>query len=291
MPIVSSQPTNTHSPLLSASEPRRYASVEEEEVSVEWNDIDSSKYEILNRSADFSVEFDAHRGYRATQIRWLSRSRPHMRAFHASWICFFTSFFVQFSHAPLLPEIQRSLGLTTSDLWWTNCWMMIGGIPMRFLLGPLCDKYGARSTMITTVALAAIPVAATGLVFDLKNLTIARFFLGAMDSFVPGQYWITCMFVREVGGMAMAIAGGLGATGAGWTQIVTGTILFPLIRYHVGGDSDLAWRLALLFPACLALVVSFYFYHYSDDCPLGNFTEVKRAGLMVSLVIIPENVD
>jgi NNP family nitrate/nitrite transporter-like MFS transporter len=31
----------------------------------------------------------------------------------------------------------------------------------------------------------------------------------------------------------------------------------------------------------LALVVAYYFNHYSDDCPLGSFQEVKKAGLMM----------
>ena len=87
--------------------------------------------------------------------------------------------------------------------------------------------------------------------------------------------------IREVGGMAMAVAGGLGASGAGFTQVFTGSLLFSLLRYNLSGDSDLAWRLALLVPALFALVVALYFYEYSDDCPLGNFTEVKRAGLMM----------
>jgi len=244
---------------------------------------DASREELLAQADNFTLPFDAERGYRGIGLKFFSFSRPHMRAFHASWMCYFTSFFVQFSQAPLLPEIKESLNLSKSDLWWTNCWMMLGGVPMRFLLGPLCDKYGARSTMTLVVALAAIPAALTGLVAtDLTTLTVARLLLGAMDSFVPQQFWITCMFVREVGGTAMAITGGLGAVGSGCVQLVTGSLLFPFVRaYLTDGDSDLAWRLTLLVPALLALVVAWFFYSYSDDCPLGNYGDVKKAGLMI----------
>lgn len=249
----------------------------------DWDQVlDAKKYSLLARSERFHIPFDPDRGYRGTALRYTSFARPHMRAFHASWICFFTSFFVQFSPAPLLPEIQRSLSLSRSDVWWTNACMMMGGIPMRFLLGPLCDQYGARTVMVTTVALVALPSALTGVVaVNLTSLTLIRTVLGAMDSFVPGQYWITCQFVREVGGTAMALAGGLGATGAGVTQLVTGSLVFPALRVWFDGDSDLAWRWSLVIPAILALFVAAFFYEFSDDCPLGNFTEVKQAGLMM----------
>jgi nitrate/nitrite transporter NarK len=38
--------------------------------------------------------------------------------------------------------------------------------------------------------------------------------MGAMDTFVPGQYWTTCHFTRQVVGTAIAISGGWGASGA-----------------------------------------------------------------------------
>lgn len=242
----------------------------------------AAKLALLRKAAEFTIDYDADRGYRGTELKLATWDRPHMRAFHASWICFFTSYLVQFAQAPLLPEISKSLNLTKADIWWTNIWMMVGGIPVRFALGPLCDKYGARSIMTIMLAAAAVPTALTGLVaVDRRSLTFVRTVLGAMDTFVPGQYWITCQFVRDVGGTAMALASGLGASGSGFTQLITGSIIFPILRHFLNGDSDAAWRWSLTVPAVLALVVAYYFYHYSDDCPLGNFEEVKKAGLMM----------
>jgi Major Facilitator Superfamily len=180
----------------------------------DWDDLDRSKEELLAKSLLFDIAYDADRGFRGTELKFCSFTRPHMRAFHASWICFFTSFFVQFSAAPLLHDIQKSLKLSKADIWWSNLWFQVGGIPARFLLGPLCDKYGARSTMTVLLGLAAIPSALTGLLStNLTTLTVMRTAVGAMDTFVPCQYWIVSFFVREVGGTAMAIAGGLGASG------------------------------------------------------------------------------
>lgn len=244
--------------------------------------VDNAKYELLAKANQFTLSIDPDRGYRGTQLDFWRFDRPHMRAFHASWACQFASSFGMFSQAPLLAEIQHSLHLSKSDIWWTNLWMMIGGIPVRFLLGATCDSEGARTTMTYVVAGSAIPCILTGFIAtNLTRLTIARTFLGALDAFVPGQYWITSMFVREVSGTAMAITGGLGASGSGITQLVMGSFVFPLMLNLTHGDKEWAWRWALVVPAALALLVSWFFYHNSDDCPLGQVTEVKKAGLMI----------
>ena len=247
--------------------------------------VHGAQKRLLDKAQDFSLDYDSNRGYRSTALQFTSFARPHMRAFHASWICYFTTFFVQFSQASLFPEIQRSLHLTKAQIWRTNVWMMVGGIPMRFLLGALCDQYGARTVMTATVAAVALPAVATGLwATSATSLTWCRFLLGGMDSFVPGQYWITCHFVREVAGTAMAMAGGLGAAGSGVAQLVTGSVLFPLLRSYVTAgddDSEQAWRLALILPAMAAFGVAYFFFWYADDCPLGNLSEVKKAGLLM----------
>lgn len=241
-----------------------------------------SQERLLERASRLiTLPHDVDRAYRGKELRLLSFARPHMRAFHGSWICFFLSFFVQFALAPLLPEIQTSLSLTKADIWLTNIWSMVGGVFLRFMLGPLCDKYGARIIMTSLLAGCAIPCMLTGLVETLRGLILVRLIMGAMDTFVPGQYWITCMFVREVGGTAMAISGGWGAAGSGVVQLMVGTLIFPLCAYLAGGDTDLAWRLSLVFPALLALLAAWFFFFFSDDCPLGNYAEVKKAGLMM----------
>ena len=152
---------------------------------------------------------------------------------------------------------------------------------MRFLLGPLSDKYGPRLTVTILLCAIAVPCALSGLVTTLEGLLIVRLVIGALDTSVPCQHWITCHFVREISGTAMALTSGLGATGAGVVQIVVGSILFSLMLYLTGNNADLAWRLALIVPALLALATAAFFFWYSEDCPLGNYTEVKNAGLMM----------
>jgi NNP family nitrate/nitrite transporter-like MFS transporter len=58
-----------------------------------------------------------------------------------------------------------------------------------------------------------------------------------------------------------------------------GTMVYPALERYFG-NADTAWRVALLFPALVAMCVAYFFNRYSDDCPLGNYAQVQRAGLM-----------
>mmetsp|Transcript_30756 Transcript_30756/g.47162 ORF Transcript_30756/g.47162 Transcript_30756/m.47162 type:complete len:511 (-) Transcript_30756:92-1624(-) len=239
-----------------------------------------SSVRLLKKAESFTLPHNVDRGYRGTELKLLSFARPHMRAFHGSWMCFFASFFLQFAMAPILPDIMRSLSLTKSEIWLTNVWSVVGGVPMRFVMGPLCDYHGGRTVMTSILAFSAIPCLLSGLAFNLGTLSFLRFIIGSFDTFVPGQYWITCHFVREVGGTAMAISSGWGAMGSATTQLVVGSVIFPLC-WFMSGSPDIAWRISMIVPAAFAISVATFFYLYSDDCPLGNFREVKKAGLML----------
>ena len=244
-------------------------------------DEEEAKVNLLRRVDLFTLSYNVQKGYRGTELRLTSFARPHMRAFHASWCCLFVSFFTQFAMAPLLPIISKSLHLSKKEVWQGNLAMMVGGIPMRLMIGPLVEKYGGRGAMTMIVAFSGIVCGLSGFVVDATTLSLVRFALGAMDTFVPCQFWITCLFVREVAATAMAIAGGLGSVGSAFTQVVLGTAFFPSLTYVLHGDEDLAWRLTLIVPAIVSVATGWFFSQYSDDCPLGNFQEVKRAGLMV----------
>ncbi|KAG7358794.1 high affinity nitrate/nitrite transporter transmembrane protein [Nitzschia inconspicua] len=236
---------------------------------------------LLGRTDNFDLPNCPERGFRATTFSVFSMSRPYMRAMHASWICFFASYSVQFAMAPLLPQLELSLNLSKQDIWLSNVWMVVGGIPMRFILGPLCDTHGPRFVMCVMLLACAIPCALSGLlIFNLPSLLFVRFIIGSMDAFVPSQCWITTMFVRECTGTIMAIVAGLGASGSAFSQLLVG-FLFDGWSEWTNGDDDLAWKLTLIFPAAFAFFVATWAYLNSDDCPLGNFLDVKRAGLML----------
>ena len=157
----------------------------------------------------YDVRVDRSQHDKAIEIRLCQIKRPHMRAFHASWISFFTAFFLWFAVTPLLGEIKDTLVLSKEQVWTSSLCGTAGTILMRLVLGPLCDKYGARLCMASILLVSAIPCAMTGLVESAEGLYIARAFIGiAGASFVACQYWTSSMFSREVAGTANALVAG-----------------------------------------------------------------------------------
>jgi NNP family nitrate/nitrite transporter-like MFS transporter len=205
-----------------------------------------------------------------------------MRAFHYSWWSFFIAFFIWFSIAPLLPEVKKSLDLSPEDVWTTNIVAVAGDIVMRFLFGAICDQYGARLPMGFVLLAASIPTALTGLVNSLASLTILRLFIGiAGSSFVMCQCWSTRMFSKDIVGVANGLVGGWGNVGGGVTQIVMGTLLFPLFRDVIyDGDAEKAWRTVCVVPAIVAALTAVIVVTTSEDCPDGNYKELMKQGHM-----------
>jgi NNP family nitrate/nitrite transporter-like MFS transporter len=107
-----------------------------------------------------------------------------------------------------------------------------------------------------------------------------RFFIGiAGGTFVMCQYWTSRFFTLEVVGTANGLAGGWGNLGAGVTQLVMGSILFPIFKVICGGDSEMAWRTVSVVPAVIAFATGIIIYFISDDSPKGNYHELKAHGV------------
>lgn len=227
----------------------------------------------------YDLQTDPNQNDKATEIKLLSTSRPHMRAFHCSWWSFFNAFFIWFAISPLLVEVRKSLDIEPKDIWTSNICSVVGTILMRFLLGPLCDKYGARVLMGSVLMMTSIPCALIGLVSNTTSLAITRFFIGlAGSAFVMCQYWTTSMFTKEVAGRANAIVGGWGNLGGGAAQIIVGSVLFPLFKIFM--SPEMAWRTVSIVPATFACITGFTILFISDDSPKGNYNELKRHGIM-----------
>jgi Major Facilitator Superfamily len=144
---------------------------------------------------------------RAVDIPLYSAARPHMRAFHISWIAFFVSFFVWFSISPLLGEIAATLQLTHEQIWTSSCLAVASSAITRIVVGPLNDMFGARYIMAATLVAAAIPTMLAGVLVNTPaSLYLVRFFIGmAGSAFVTCQYWTSCMFTVEIAGTANAL--------------------------------------------------------------------------------------
>eukprot|EP00536_Pseudo-nitzschia_multiseries_P017550 jgi/Psemu1/293087/fgenesh1_pg.1622_\ len=234
--------------------------------------------------SEYFIEVDPDQDDKAKTIKLCSMARPHMRAFHFSWWGFFVAFFIWFAIAPLLSEIKVDLGLTKQEIWTSSIVGVGGTIFMRFILGPACDKWGARIPMAVVLCCASIPTACTGLVKDATGLAILRLFIGAAGgTFVMCQYWSSRMFCKEVVGTANALCGGWGNLGGGVTQLVMGSALFPLFKKIYGGDASKAWRVVSIVPAIVAFGTGLMIYFYSDDAPKGNYADLKKHGQMAEV--------
>ena len=121
-----------------------------------WN-YNSYSQQQWKKYQTYAIAVDPEQDDKAKTIKMCSFARPHMRAFHCSWWGFFMAFFIWFAIPPLLSQIRITLELTKKEIWTSNITNVAGTIAMRFILGPACDKYGARIPMAAILCFAAIP--------------------------------------------------------------------------------------------------------------------------------------
>ena len=186
----------------------------------------------------------------------------------------------------MLPEIRKTLSLSSQQIWLSNILAVSGDVVMRFVFGSLTDRFGSRLLMGGVLMVASIPTACTGLVNNLTGLCFLRLFIGcAGSSFVMCQCWATRMFTKEIVGTANALVGGWGNVGGGVTQIVMGTALFPLFRDIFFADAEdaaeSAWRTVCIVPAVVAFSTGVLVIMTSEDCPEGNYKQLIKEGRMM----------
>jgi len=128
---------------------------------------------------------------------------------------------------------------------------------------------------------SAIPTGLTGLVQSASGLTVLRLFIGVGGStFVMAQYWTSRMFTKEWVGTANAMVGGWGNLGGGVTQLLMGSIIFPILKNLYDGSAEKAWRTACVFPAVIGLITAVCVIKYTDDSPSGNYSKMKKQKTM-----------
>lgn len=180
--------------------------------------------------------------------------------------------------------MKISLNLTKTEFWTSSITGVFGTIFIHFLLGPIYDKYGPRIPFSMVLCGASIPTAMTGLVNTAASLATIRFFIGlAGSTFVTCQYWSSRMFAKEVVGTANALTARWGNLGGGVTQLVMGSLLFPLFKLIFQDNenpSKRAWRIVCIVPAIVAFLSGVMIYTTSDDFPKGNYSDMKKKGLM-----------
>lgn len=224
-----------------------------------------------------SVDLSAKK---ATSIQLFSFSSPAMRAFHMTWLAFFVCFFAWFACAPLMPVISGEFHLTKDQIANINIAAVAITIIVRLIIGPLCDKYGPRRTYTALLLIGSIPVFGVAMANSYESFLFFRLLIGAIGaSFVITQYHTSVMFASNVVGTANATTAGWGNAGGGATQALMPLIMAALIM--AGVDSAFGWRAALLVPGILMVVVGILYWKLTQDCPQGDFKEVRALGVNV----------
>jgi NNP family nitrate/nitrite transporter-like MFS transporter len=214
---------------------------------------------------------------KAERIQLFSLASPQMRAFHMTWFAFFTVFFAWFAIAPLMPLVRADLGLTQAQIANTVIASVLGTVFMRILIGPLCDRYGARLTYAALLIVGSIPVMAIGLAQSYWAFLLLRLAIGGIGAaFVITQYHTSVMFAPRCVGTATATTAGWGNLGGGVTQIAMPLILGGLLA--LGVSEAIGWRVAMVAPGLLMLLAGLAYLRFTQDSPEGNYRELRAAG-------------
>ncbi|MBM4336128.1 MAG: MFS transporter [Deltaproteobacteria bacterium] len=213
-------------------------------------------------------------GDRATRIELANFSSPPMRAFHMSWLAFFTSFVGWFAVAPLMPLIRGDLGLSRQQIGTSVIASVALTFLARLLAGRLLDRFGPRRIYSALLVLGSVPVMAIGLARSYESFLLLRMAIGAIGaSFVVTQYHTSLMFAPNVVGTANATAAGWGNLGGGAAQLLMPLALGLLVS--AGVESALGWRLAMIAPGVAMLVMGVLYARGVQDTPQGNFEDLQ----------------
>ncbi len=215
---------------------------------------------------------------KAVRIQLFSFSSPAMRAFHLSWAAFFVCFFAWFSLAPLMPVVRADLSLGKEQIANLNIAAVGITILVRLLIGPCCDKYGPRKTYTTLLVLGSLPIFGVAFTHRYESFLLLRLLIGAIGaSFVVTQYHTSVMFAPNVVGTANATSAGWGNSGGGVTQTMMPWVLAAIVSFGV--EKSLGWRIAMVVPGTLMLVVAVLYWSFTQDCPQGNYSELRAHGI------------
>jgi NNP family nitrate/nitrite transporter-like MFS transporter len=216
---------------------------------------------------------------KATSIDLFSLKTAPMRAFHMTWFAFFMAFFGWFGIAPLMAVVREDLNLSKAQIGNTIIASVLITVLVRFLIGPLCDRWGPRLCYTVLLTVGSLPVMLIGLANSYETFLLFRLAIGAIGaSFVITQYHTSMMFAPNCVGTANATSAGWGNLGGGVTQMVMPLILAGILM--LGVSPYLGWRLAMAIPGVILFLTGIAYYFVTQDCPEGNYKDLRAAGKM-----------
>jgi NNP family nitrate/nitrite transporter-like MFS transporter len=130
------------------------------------------------------------------------------------------------------------------------------------------------------LVIGAIPAFGIALATTYPVFLFFRLLIGAIGaSFVITQYHTSVMFAPNVVGTANAASAGWGNSGGGVTQSVMPWVLAAVLS--LGASPKMGWRVSMLVPGTLMVVVAFMYWRFTQDCPQGNYRELRAKGIEI----------
>ena len=212
------------------------------------------------------------------KLNLLNLSAPRIRLLHLSWLAFFITFVVWFSHAPLMGHLREAFDLTPEQIKALLILNVALTIPARVVIGSLVDRFGPRLVFGSLLMLAALPCWAFALSTTYEQLAVTRLLMGFVGAgFVVGIRLISEWFPAREVGLAEGVYGGWGNFGS-----AAAAITLPSLALLYGGDDG--WRWAIATTGAVAFLYGIFFLWRARNTPQGAsyFKPKKASALEVS---------
>ncbi|KAL4739764.1 major facilitator superfamily domain-containing protein [Aspergillus similis] len=215
--------------------------------------------------------------HKARSIPVLNPFDLYGRVFFFSWIGFLVAFLSWYAFPPLLSvTIKKDLHMSQDDVANSNIVALLGTFVMRFIAGPLCDRFGPRLVFVGLLICGAVPTAMAGLVTTPQGLIALRFFVGILGAtFVPCQVWCTGFFDKNIVGTANSLAGGFGNAGGGITYFVMPAIYDSFVHDR-GLTPHKAWRVSYVVPFIIIVSIALVMLFTCPDTPTGKWADRQK---------------
>lgn len=213
-----------------------------------------------------------------TQLNPLNVKNPSIRTLHFTWVAFFITFVVWFTHAPLGSVLTEAFGMSKAQ-WKALLILNVAlTIPARVVIGMLVDKLGPRKTYSALLIISGVLCALFASAQTYEQLAMARFAMGFVGAgFVIGIRMVGEWFPARQVGLAEGVYGGWGNFGS-----AAAAMTMPSLALAFGGENG--WRYALYSVGAIASLYGVFYYIVARDTPKGStyFKPKKSGGMEVS---------
>ncbi len=180
---------------------------------------------------------------RSPSYRWVILAVAFLGIFGAAGLS-------RFGYSAVLPDMQKTLGLSGAESGSLASWNLAGYTIMALVGGFLASRFGARKVVTIGMVVTAAGMLLTGLSANLATASAARLLTGLGNGVVmaPSVMLISSWFDTRQLGLASAIA----SSGTGLGLVVAG----PLVPRIIADSGEAGWRISWYVFAAVALFMA-----------------------------------